>query len=78
MTDIDDALIEQVFDISERRWEPDIQHDRKANNLAARVEIAARVNFGHEGGSRNRPAPLKLVGPDSAGQPRLTLDIGQA
>jgi hypothetical protein len=40
MTDVDAALVQQIFDIAKRKWEPDVQHRCKADNLGARLEIS--------------------------------------
>ena len=33
LADVDTALVEQVFNLPQRQWEPDIHHHGKADNL---------------------------------------------
>ena len=61
VTDIDAALVQQIFNIPKGQRKPHIQHHRQADNLAARFEVANWVRFGHIRKVRNRPARLKLV-----------------
>ena len=46
MTDIDPALMKQVFDIPERQRKPNVHHHSKLDNFWRRFEIAKRV-LGH-------------------------------
>ena len=39
VADVDAALVEQILDIAERQWKPDIHHHRKANDLGADCEV---------------------------------------
>jgi hypothetical protein len=39
--------MEQIFDVSEREWEPNIEHHREADDLRACFEIAERRAIGH-------------------------------
>ena len=43
LADADGALVQQVLDVSERKWKANIHHDRKANDLRAGVEVFAWV-----------------------------------
>ncbi len=61
MTDIDAALVQQIFDIAKGQRKPDVHHNRQADNLSARFEIAKWIRFGHPARLRNRPARLKPV-----------------
>ena len=45
MTDIDAALVQQIFNIPKRKREPDVQHYRQADNLTARFKIAKWVHL---------------------------------
>ena len=47
MSDIDATLMEQVFDVPQREWKPDVHHHRKADDLRARLEVAKRAAFSH-------------------------------
>ena len=47
MTDVDPALMEKVFDISERKRKPDIHHNCQTNNLRRGFEVAERVRIAH-------------------------------
>lgn len=47
VADVDAALLQQVLDVSQRKWKPDIWHNRQADDLGRRLEIADRVGFGH-------------------------------
>jgi hypothetical protein len=35
VADVDTALVQQVFDIAKRQREPDVEHDRPADDLLA-------------------------------------------
>ncbi len=59
MADVDASLMQQVFDIPQRKWKPDVQHHRKADDLGTRFEILERGRFGHARKLRNLPALLK-------------------
>jgi hypothetical protein len=49
MADVDPALVQQIFDISQRKQEANVHHDRQADDLAARLEVFERVRFRHPG-----------------------------
>jgi hypothetical protein len=40
VTDLNASLVQQIFDIAKRKWEPDVQHHCKADVLGARLEIS--------------------------------------
>jgi hypothetical protein len=61
VADLDPSLVQQVFDVSERKREPNVEHRRQANDLRARLEIAKWGTFCHPTTLRNRPARLKSV-----------------
>ncbi len=39
MADIDPALVKEIFDIPQRKWKPDVQHHRQADDLWTGFEI---------------------------------------
>ena len=45
--DFDPTLMQQVLYISKRKWEPDIHHYGKADNLRTGFEIAKGYWIGH-------------------------------
>ncbi len=47
MTNIDTALMEQIFDITKRKWKPDIHHHGEADNLGRRFKISERIMIFH-------------------------------
>ncbi len=59
MAHVDAALMEQVFDIPKRQWEPNIHHHRKANDLWRRLEVAKGRGLGHARTLGRPPARLK-------------------
>ena len=48
MADIDAALVQQIFDISQRERKSNVEHNRQANNLRAAVEVLEQVYFGRD------------------------------
>ena len=66
VADIDSALVQQILDVSQRKWKPDIQHDRQADDLGGRLEIAERAAFGDLEMMRRGPSRLKPVSSDRA------------
>ena len=66
MAHINPALMQQIFHIAERQRKPHEHHNRQADDLSARFEIAKWIRFGHIQRLRNRPAGLKPVCSDSA------------
>ncbi|MCV2891318.1 hypothetical protein OE747_23620 [Ruegeria sp. XHP0148] len=65
MAHINAALVQKVFHVPQRQREPDVQHDRQADDLWAGLEIAKRGSFCHGWTLQNRPARLKPVCFDS-------------
>ena len=61
MTDVDAALLQQIFDIAERKREPNIERRRQADDLGARLEIPKWAAFPQVRTLQNRPAPLTAV-----------------
>ena len=59
VADVDAALVQQVLDVSERKWKANVHHDRQANDLRASVKVLEGVFFHHMQNLRNRPARLK-------------------
>jgi len=59
VTDVDASLVQQVLDVSERKWKANVHHDRQANDLRAAVKVLEGVFFHHMQKLRNRPARLK-------------------
>ncbi len=59
VADIDPALVQQVFDIPQRKWKPDVQHHRKADDLGTGFEVLEGGRSGHSQTLRKPPAPLK-------------------
>jgi len=55
----DAALMQQVFDGSERKWKPNVLHDRQANDLWAAMKALERITFCHLGMLANRPSRYK-------------------
>ncbi len=59
MAHIDASLVQQVFDIPQRKWKPDVQHHRKTEDLGTGFEILEGGRFVHSQTLRKPPAPLK-------------------
>ncbi len=59
MTDVDPPLMKEIFDITQRKWKPDVQHHRQADDLGTGLEELEGGRFGHSQTLRNPPAPLK-------------------
>jgi hypothetical protein len=47
MAHVNAALVQKVFNITERKWKSNIKHHRKANDLWAGFEIARRSAAAH-------------------------------
>lgn len=43
MTDVNTALMKQIFDVAEREREADIHHNGQLDDFARRLEVAKRV-----------------------------------
>lgn len=67
MTDLNTALLQHVFDVAERQWEPDVEHHRQADDLCARFEVPEDGALSHltrlDGG---RPIGLNQLFSDRA------------
>src|SRR6056297_1629700 len=49
VTDLDTTLVQQILDVPERQREPDVHHDRQADDLGRGLEVLEGVAFGHLG-----------------------------
>ena len=58
--------LQQILDVRQRKREAGLQHNRQADYLAARFEIAKWIRFAHPTRLRNRPARLKPSFSDGA------------
>jgi hypothetical protein len=47
MADVDATFVQQVFNISKRKWKPDIHHHRQPNDFRRCLKIAKGVRFDH-------------------------------
>ena len=56
MADIDTSLMEQIFNVSQRKWEANVHHHRKADDLRRCFEIAKGI--GHPQRLRNLSLPF--------------------
>jgi hypothetical protein len=45
MADVDASLVQQIFDITKRKWDPDVQHHCKADDLTARLKYRNGLRF---------------------------------
>lgn len=53
---VDATLVEQIINVPQRPREPDVHHDRKADDLGAGLEVAEWGTQGHLG-RRRHPCP---------------------
>jgi hypothetical protein len=58
VANIDAALVQKIFDVSQRQWKTNIQHDGEADNLRAAMKALEWVCFNHEDRLRDHPALL--------------------
>ena len=58
VANVDAALVQQVHDVSERKWKANVHHDRQANDLRAAVKILEGVRLAHAEALRDHPARL--------------------
>jgi len=65
VADVDAAFVQQVLDVPQGKREPDVHHDRKADDLVADVEILEGVAFCHVPTLRGRPARLNWIPSDT-------------
>ena len=68
MADIDAALVQKVLDVSKRKRETDVHHDRQADDLGACLEVTKWTAFGHDRTVGKRPARLNQISSDRARQ----------
>jgi hypothetical protein len=66
VADVDATLMQQVLDVSERKWKANVHHDRQANDLRAAVKVLEGVRFAHAETLRDHPARLNRLPSDSA------------
>jgi hypothetical protein len=66
MADVDATFVQQVFNISKRKWKPDIHHHGQPNDLGTGFEIAKWREFCHSAKLRDSAARLNLVCSDRA------------
>ena len=59
MADVDAALVQQVFDVAERQREPDVHHDRQADDFGRGLEVPERGTLGHPGRLASQVGSLK-------------------
>ena len=59
MAHIDFAFVQQIFDISKRKWKTDVQHHCQADDFRRCLEVTKGVWFSHDPTLENRPARLK-------------------
>ena len=64
MADIDATLVQQIFDISKRKWITHIHHYRQADDFGRRLEVLEWVAFCHLQKLNCHSARLKLVSSD--------------
>ena len=67
MADLDPALMQKIFDIPERKREPNVEHDCQADDFGAGFEIEKWTAFCHPAKLGCRPARLKQSLSDSTG-----------
>ena len=58
VADVDAALVQQILDVSERKWKSNVEHHSQADYLGAAVEAFEWVCFRHGQRLRNRPTRL--------------------
>lgn len=55
MADVDPSLVQKIFYIPQGKWEPDIHHHSKADDLGARLEVTKGAVLCHDAEPRARP-----------------------
>ena len=79
--DIDPTLVQQVFDVSERKWKATIHRDRQATDLRAGVKVLEGVFFDMSKGYETAlPASTKFVLTMPTGVPntQISTSLGRA
>jgi len=61
MTDFDASFMQHVFDIAKGEWKPDIEHNRKTDDLGTGFEVSKWARFDNRQTLRNRPDSLNQV-----------------
>jgi hypothetical protein len=64
MANLNAALVQQILDVSERKWKASIHHDGQADDLRAVVKVLERIAFAHAETLRNHPARLNRIPSD--------------
>jgi hypothetical protein len=49
MADLDAALVQQILDVPQREREPDVHHNRQADDFGRRLEVLEGAGFAHLG-----------------------------
>ena len=65
VADLNAPLVQQIFDVAERQWKPDVEHHRQANDLGACFEVTEGGRFCHPGTLAGRPSRLKRSSSDN-------------
>lgn len=68
MADLVPAFVQQVVDISKRRWEPYVQCHHETDNLVTGLEAAVGIGTGDSERLNGCPFSLRIVSFDSACQ----------
>jgi hypothetical protein len=68
MADLDSTLMQQVFYLSQRLREPDIEHHGHADDLGTGTDIPEGGGLGHRGRLSARPANFNRSSSDTARQ----------
>jgi len=64
-------IVEQILDVPQRERKPNVEHHSQADDLGVGLKVLERGAFCHERRLVSRPARLKPVSSDSAGQSPL-------
>jgi site-specific DNA recombinase len=59
------AFVQEILNVSQRQREPDVEHNRQANDLRACFEVAEEGRFCHPGRLKGRPCRLKPSSSDN-------------
>ncbi len=62
------ALVQQVLNVTKRKWEPYVKHHGQADDLWTRLEIAKRSGFGHPMKLSRTLPRIKQVSSDSTAE----------